>query len=156
VAWQFDRRGVVVVQLRASTKRNCCSSADAGEDIEQDGGLPGDLRTESLSAVREAIEAGLPVDSAELMLVPKTTVAIEDEAKARQVMRLIDALETTTTSRTSTQLRHPRARARASSHGSLLSGSRIRRARRRSRTPLRGSVPVGNGLEHALGMSKFA
>ena len=27
------------------------------------------------------------------MLVPKTTVAVEDEAKARQVMRLIDALE---------------------------------------------------------------
>ena len=45
--------------------------------------------------MREAIEAaGFAVDSAELaMLVPKTTVAVEDEAKARQVMRLIDALE---------------------------------------------------------------
>jgi len=49
---------------------------------------------ESLSAVRQAIEgAGFSVDSAELMLVPKTTVAVEDETKARQVMRLIDALE---------------------------------------------------------------
>ena len=48
------------------------------------------------SPVRQvlAIEAaGMSVDSAELMLVPKTTVAVEDEAKARQVMRLIDALE---------------------------------------------------------------
>ena len=27
------------------------------------------------------------------MLVPKTTVAVEDEGKARQVMRLVDALE---------------------------------------------------------------
>jgi transcriptional/translational regulatory protein YebC/TACO1 len=27
------------------------------------------------------------------MLVPKTTVAVDDETKARQVMRLIDALE---------------------------------------------------------------
>jgi transcriptional/translational regulatory protein YebC/TACO1 len=26
-------------------------------------------------------------------MVPKTTVAVEDEAKARQVMRLIDTLE---------------------------------------------------------------
>ena len=44
--------------------------------------------------MREAIEAaGFSVDSAELMLVPKTTVAVEDEAKARQVMRLIDELE---------------------------------------------------------------
>jgi transcriptional/translational regulatory protein YebC/TACO1 len=49
---------------------------------------------EDLAAVRAAIEgAGIPVDSAELMLVPKSTVAIDDEAKARQVMRLIDALE---------------------------------------------------------------
>jgi transcriptional/translational regulatory protein YebC/TACO1 len=44
--------------------------------------------------VREAVEgAGFTVDSAELSLVPKTTVAVEDEPKARQVMRLIDALE---------------------------------------------------------------
>jgi transcriptional/translational regulatory protein YebC/TACO1 len=27
------------------------------------------------------------------MLVPKTTVAVDDESKARQVMRLVDALE---------------------------------------------------------------
>jgi transcriptional/translational regulatory protein YebC/TACO1 len=27
------------------------------------------------------------------MLVPKTTVAVDDETKARQVMRLVDALE---------------------------------------------------------------
>src|SRR6185312_1681199 len=49
---------------------------------------------EQLSAVREAIEAaGITVDSAELSLIPKTTVAVEDETKARQVMRLIDADE---------------------------------------------------------------
>ena len=38
-------------------------------------------------------EAGIPVESAELQLVPKTIVAVDDESKARQVMRLIDALE---------------------------------------------------------------
>ena len=44
--------------------------------------------------MREAIEAeGFTIDSAELMMVPKTTVAIEDESKAKQVMRLIDTLE---------------------------------------------------------------
>ena len=49
---------------------------------------------EQLAAVRSAVEgAGFTVDSAELMLIPKTTVAVDDEAKARQVMRLIDALE---------------------------------------------------------------
>ena len=44
--------------------------------------------------MREAIQAeGFAIDSAELMMVPKTTVAIEDESKAKQVMRLIDTLE---------------------------------------------------------------
>src|SRR6267142_180031 len=65
------------------------SGADADADAFEVTSAP-----ESLSAVRQAIEgAGFTVDSAELMLVPKTTVAVEDEAKARQVMRLIDALE---------------------------------------------------------------
>jgi transcriptional/translational regulatory protein YebC/TACO1 len=49
---------------------------------------------ESLAAVREAIEsAGFPVDSADVAMVPKTTVEIADEATARKVMRLIDVLE---------------------------------------------------------------
>ena len=44
--------------------------------------------------MREAIEAaGFTVDSAELAMVPKTTVAVEDEATRSKVMRLIDALE---------------------------------------------------------------
>jgi transcriptional/translational regulatory protein YebC/TACO1 len=71
-------------------------AADGGaDDVEQDGTVfQVTSPPEQLSAVRQAIEAaGMAVDSAELMLVPKTTVSVEDEAKARQVMRLIDALE---------------------------------------------------------------
>ena len=49
---------------------------------------------EALNAVREAIEAaGFTVESAEATMVPKTTVEIGDEATARKVMKLIDALE---------------------------------------------------------------
>ncbi|MDX6452864.1 MAG: hypothetical protein QOH16_2913, partial [Gaiellaceae bacterium] len=97
VAWQFDRRGVVVVSADGVDEEELLLvAADGGaEDIQQDGDVfQVTSAPESLSAVRGAIEAaGFTVDSAELMLVPKTTVAIEDEAKARQVMRLIDALE---------------------------------------------------------------
>ena len=97
VAWQFDRRGVVVVPADGVDEEELLLvAADGGaEDIERDGdAFQVTSAPESLSAVRQAIEgAGFTVDSAELMLVPKTTVAIEDEAKARQVMRLIDALE---------------------------------------------------------------
>jgi YebC/PmpR family DNA-binding regulatory protein len=97
VAWQFDRRGVVVVPAEGVDEEELLLvAADGGaEDIEQDGDVfQVTSAPESLSSVREAIEAaGFTVESAELMLVPKTTVAVEDEAKARQVMRLIDALE---------------------------------------------------------------
>ena len=49
---------------------------------------------ENLGAVREAIEAaGFTIESAELSMLPKNTVAVDDEGKAKQLMRLIDALE---------------------------------------------------------------
>jgi YebC/PmpR family DNA-binding regulatory protein len=97
VAWQFDRRGVVVVPADGvDDEELLLVAADGGaDDLELDGDVfQVTSAPESLSSVREAIEqAGFTVDSAELQLVPKTTVAVEDEAKARQVMRLIDELE---------------------------------------------------------------
>jgi transcriptional/translational regulatory protein YebC/TACO1 len=72
------------------------AAADAGaDDVELDGssfvitGPP-----ETLSSVREAVEAsGFAMDSAELAMLPKATVAIESEATARQLLRLIEGLE---------------------------------------------------------------
>jgi len=44
--------------------------------------------------VREAIEqSGIQVESAELTMVPKTTVSLDDESTAKKTLRLIDALE---------------------------------------------------------------
>ena len=49
---------------------------------------------ETLGAVRAAIAAaGFTVDSAELSLIPKNTVSVDDESAAKRVMRLIEALE---------------------------------------------------------------
>ncbi|HEX3806964.1 MAG TPA: YebC/PmpR family DNA-binding transcriptional regulator [Gaiellaceae bacterium] len=97
VAWQFDRRGVVVVPADGVDEDELFLAAvDGGaEDIERDGSVFQITSVpEQLAAVREAVEgSGFTVDSAELQLVPKTTVAVDDETKARQVMRLIDALE---------------------------------------------------------------
>ena len=97
VAWQFERRGVVLVPAGdADEDELFLAAADAGaEDLEQDGDVfQVTSAPENLTAVREAIEAaGFPIDSAELAMLPKSTVAIDDESKARQLMRLIDALE---------------------------------------------------------------
>ena len=71
------------------------AAADAGaEDVTLDESswqvttAPTDLAT-----VRDALEAaGIEITSAELTLVPKTTVELESDG-ARRVLRLVDALE---------------------------------------------------------------
>jgi YebC/PmpR family DNA-binding regulatory protein len=97
VAWQFERRGVVVVPAAGVDEEELfMAAADAGaEDVQTDEDVfQVTSAPESLAAVREAIEAaGFTVDSAELSMVPKTTVAVEDESAAKSVMRLIDTLE---------------------------------------------------------------
>ena len=98
VAWQFDRRGVVVVPADGVDEEELLLvAADGGaDDIERDGDVF------QVTSAPESLAAGARARSRrpasrstrpELMLVPKTTVAVDDEAKARQVMRLIDALE---------------------------------------------------------------
>jgi YebC/PmpR family DNA-binding regulatory protein len=97
VAWQFERRGVVIVPAEGVDEDELfLAAADGGaDDVDRDGSVfQVTSAPESLAAVREAIDgAGFTVDSAELMMVPKNTVAVDDEAKAKQVMRLIDTLE---------------------------------------------------------------
>ena len=97
VAWQFERRGVVLVPATGVDEEELLmAAADGGaDDVEQDGDVfQVTSEPASLSTVRAAVAAaGFSVESAELTMVPKTTVAVEEESKARQVMRLIDELE---------------------------------------------------------------
>jgi transcriptional/translational regulatory protein YebC/TACO1 len=47
-----------------------------------------------LSAVRTALEAaGLTIESAELSLEPTSTVAVADEAEAKRILRLVEAMD---------------------------------------------------------------
>jgi YebC/PmpR family DNA-binding regulatory protein len=97
VAWIFERRGVVVVPADGVDEDALLlAAADGGaEDVERDGDVfQVSSAIEHLASVREAIEsAGFGVESAELAMVPKTTVAVEDEAAAKRLVRLIDELE---------------------------------------------------------------
>jgi transcriptional/translational regulatory protein YebC/TACO1 len=97
VAWLFERRGLVLVDANGVDEDELMLAAAEGgaEDISLDG-TTFTVTTDAqfLSAVREAIEAaGFTVDSAELTMVPKTTVEVVDEADAKKVLRLMDQLE---------------------------------------------------------------
>jgi YebC/PmpR family DNA-binding regulatory protein len=97
VAWLFERRGVILVDAeRANEDELTLAAAEGGaEDVEHDGSsFRVTSAPEDLTAVREAIEAaGIAVDSAELTMVPKTTISLEDESAAKKTLRLIDTLE---------------------------------------------------------------
>jgi YebC/PmpR family DNA-binding regulatory protein len=97
VAWLFERKGVILVAADAVDEETLTlAAADAGaEDVTVEGSsLQVTCAPDDLAAVREALEAaGIPIDSAELTMLPKTTVAIGDEGTARKLLRLMDALE---------------------------------------------------------------
>jgi YebC/PmpR family DNA-binding regulatory protein len=97
VVWLFERRAVVLVSADGVDEDELTLAAAEGgaDDVTQDGSQY-EIVAEptALTSVREAIEAaGLSVDSAELTMVPKTTVEVADEATAKKVLRLIDQLE---------------------------------------------------------------
>jgi len=97
VAWQFERRGIVLVPAEGVDEDSLVlSAAEAGaEDVELDGSsFVISTAPEALAGVRQAVvAAGFQVGSVELAMIPKATVAISDEGTARKVVRLVEGLE---------------------------------------------------------------
>jgi len=97
VAWQFERRGVLLVTADGVDEDELVlSAADAGaDDVERDGTtFVVSSAPDELSSVRASLEqAGFTLESVGLAMVPKTTVAIGDESTAKQVVRLVEGLE---------------------------------------------------------------
>jgi YebC/PmpR family DNA-binding regulatory protein len=97
VAWLFERKGVILVDVDAADEDELMlAAAEAGaEDVVEEGSSYRiTCAPEDLAAVREALaEAGIAFESVQPTMVPKTTVPVEDESVARKVLRLMDALE---------------------------------------------------------------
>ena len=97
VAWNFDLRGVVTVDIDDEEKAEELGllSIDAGaEDIQIDEGVLEIFSPiESLQDVQKAVESeGVAVRTAEMSMVPRTTIALGDK-EAEQTLRLLDVLE---------------------------------------------------------------
>ena len=96
VSWQFERKGVVMRAKSVGEDDLMAVALDAGaEDLSDEGdewmltSAPGDL-----PGLRQALEtASISLESAEVELVPSSRVAVEDEATARRVLKLIELLE---------------------------------------------------------------
>ena len=97
VAWLFERKGVLIVPSDGVDEETLMLvAADGGaEDVDLDGSSFQVIASpDDLAAVRAALDdAEIAYDSADLTMLPKTTVSVEDEGAAKKLVRLMDALE---------------------------------------------------------------
>jgi YebC/PmpR family DNA-binding regulatory protein len=95
VAWQFSKRGVILVDGERYGEDDLMAAIDAGaEDVVGDDDVLKVLTAAAdLAAVRSALEeAGVDIDSAELSMEPQSTVEVS-ESDAGPLLRLMDQLE---------------------------------------------------------------
>jgi YebC/PmpR family DNA-binding regulatory protein len=96
VAWQFERKGSLLVGRKADEEELMLAALDAGaEDLADDGEMwRVTTPPTELHKVRTAVEeAGMTVESADLLLIPTTTIALDSAEAAKKVLRLIDTLD---------------------------------------------------------------
>ena len=97
VAWNFDSRGLITLEIddEAVAEELIMTAIDAeAEDVNfEDGILEVYTAPENLLSVKSALEGeGAQPSSADVSMVPKTVVPLEDRA-AEQTLRLLDSLE---------------------------------------------------------------
>ena len=99
VAWNFESKGVITLEVADESRGEELGllAIDAGaEDIDIDideGVLEIHTPPEKLQEVREALaDENVNLDSAQISMVPKTTVLLESQA-AEQTLKLLDNLE---------------------------------------------------------------
>jgi len=96
VAWQFDRKGYIAITpdgMDEDTIFDVAVEAGAEDVVFGDALIEIYATLENFQAVRQALqEAGIRLETAELAMIPKTTMQLA-EKETLQVMGVIDALE---------------------------------------------------------------
>ncbi|MEX2658944.1 MAG: YebC/PmpR family DNA-binding transcriptional regulator [Acidimicrobiales bacterium] len=96
VAWQFSRKGVVILPKEVEEEELMLVVLDAGaEDLADDGDTWRiTCEPQALSDVKAALDAaGVAYDSADTTMLPSSTVPLETADDAKKVLRLIDTLD---------------------------------------------------------------
>ncbi|WP_027389762.1 YebC/PmpR family DNA-binding transcriptional regulator [Chrysiogenes arsenatis] len=97
VGWMFKRKGVITIPEEGIDEEEFMLQAlELGADdvVHEDEMYEVTTTLENFMAVKEGLEAaGIALESAELAYVPDTTVTIDDEKVAQQVLALNEALE---------------------------------------------------------------
>ena len=97
VSWMFQRKGVIKINVENGNKDNIeLAAIDAGaEDISEDSGVI-EIYTSAnlLNEINEKLKKqNLKTENAEVLLIPKDTIKIENKEDARKILEFVDALE---------------------------------------------------------------
>jgi YebC/PmpR family DNA-binding regulatory protein len=98
VAWQFHRKGMIIVDKTTGVDEDelMMAALEAGAEDVTDQGDTFDITTAptDFTSVRDALgKAGMAMASADLTMIATTAVPLTTEADARKVLRVLDALE---------------------------------------------------------------
>lgn len=97
VAWNFDRKGVIdVIGDGLDEDELLMVAIEAGADdmTAEEGGFDITCDPPVLSSVGEALKnAGYNVDSMEIVMVPKNTVAVKDKDEAQKLLNMVERFE---------------------------------------------------------------
>ncbi len=97
VSWQFERKGVIILQKSAASEDDLMLVAlEAGAEDIDDQGDTWQVTTPAtdLHQVRCAIDdASISFMSVDLTMLPQQSVPLDEPNQAKQVLRVIDALE---------------------------------------------------------------
>jgi YebC/PmpR family DNA-binding regulatory protein len=97
VSFQFDKKGIFIVKKSQMSEEQILDIVlEAGaEDMKAEEDIYEVVcAVQDFDRVRTALsEKGIDVESAELIMLPKTTVKVDDIAVARKILTLVDDLE---------------------------------------------------------------
>lgn len=94
VAFQFTRKGVIIVEGSGEDLLLQILDAGAEDATEEDGEMTVYTDQKDLAAVRTALaEQGLVIKDAELQYVPNSVIEVADAETAQKLMKVVDALD---------------------------------------------------------------
>jgi len=96
VAWQFERKGVVLLDGSVDEDEIMLAALDAGADdlVDEDGTWRLTCEAADLPVVRDALEkAGVPFENADVTMLATTSVSIDTVEQAKAVLRVMDLLD---------------------------------------------------------------
>jgi YebC/PmpR family DNA-binding regulatory protein len=96
VAWQFERKGVILLDGAVDEDEIMMAALDAGADdlVDEDGTWRLTCEATDLPTVRSALdEAGVPFENADVTMLATTSVSIDSAEQAKAVLRVMDLLD---------------------------------------------------------------